>query len=99
MTTATPATTELDWRRLRVRMRVVYPVFESLRALPVIFGILIVGSRQGNGGWWSLIGVGVAVALGLLRWATTRYRVTREHIEIQRGLINKRVVTVPRDRV
>jgi putative membrane protein len=98
-TPATPATTEVDWRRLSVRMLLVHPVVESLRALPVIFGLLIVGSRSGGGGWWSLIGVGVAVALGLLRWATTRYRVTREHIEIQRGLVNRRVVTVPRDRV
>jgi putative membrane protein len=98
MTVATlPA--EAGWRRLSIRMLLVHPVTEALRALPVILSLLIVGSRNGNGGLWSLVGVGIAVGLGLMRWATTRYRVTTEHVEIQRGLFNRRVVTVPRDRV
>jgi putative membrane protein len=80
-------------------MLLVHPVVEALRALPVIFTLLIAGSANGHGGAWSLFGVGLAVVLGLLRWWTTRYRITSEQIEIQRGLLNRRVVTVPRDRV
>jgi putative membrane protein len=91
--------TEVDWRRLSIRMLLVHPIVELGRALPVIFGLLILGSQRGEGGWWSVVGVAMAVGLGLLRWATTRYRITADQIEIQRGLLNRRIVTVPRDRV
>ena len=40
-----------------------------------------------------------AIALGLLRWATTTYRVTPTQVEVRRGLLGKSVLTVPRDRV
>ncbi len=104
MTSVTPATqtvTPVDagWRRLSVRMLAVHPVLELGRALPAVVALLVVGSQRGQGGWWSLIGLAAAVTLGLLRWATTRYRITENQVEIQRGLLNRRVLTVPRDRV
>jgi putative membrane protein len=88
-----------DWRRLSPRMLLVHPVVESVKALPLVIALLLVGSRNGQGGWWGLVGVGLAVGLGLMRWATTRYRITPQQLEIQRGLFNRRTLTVPRDRV
>ncbi len=88
-----------DWRRLSARMLLVHPVVEFTKALPLVLALLLVGSRNGQGGWWGLVGAGVAIVLGLLRWATTRYRITPHQLEIQRGLFNRRIVTIPRDRV
>lgn len=39
------------------------------------------------------------VVLGMLRWFTTTYRITPEHVQVRRGLVTRKVVTVPRDRV
>lgn len=91
--------TETDWQRLSVRMLAVHPVIEFIRALPAIVALLVVGSQRGHGGWWSLIGVGVPIALGLIRWATTTYRITPEQIQVRRGLLRRSELSVPRDRV
>jgi putative membrane protein len=90
---------EPQWARLSVRMLAVHPVIEFLRALPAIIALLVVGSQQGHGGWWSVIGVGVPITLGLVRWATTRYRITPEQIQVRRGLLRRSELSVPRDRV
>ncbi len=89
-----------NWRRLSVRMLAVHPVMEVIRAIPALVGILIVGFTQGGTGQlWGLIGVVVVVGLGLVRWATTTYRVTEHQVQVRRGLLRRETVTVPRDRV
>ncbi len=91
---------ETPWRRLSVRMLAVHPVMEVLRALPALVGVLILGVSQGGAGHlWGLIGVGVVVGLGLVRWATTTYRVTEHQVQVRRGLLRRNTLTVPRDRV
>lgn len=87
------------WRRLNPRMLLVHPVQEVARALLPLVGVFLAGSSSGNGQRWSLLGVAVAVALGMTRWFTTTYRVTPEQVQVRRGLLNRRVLTVPRDRV
>ncbi|MEU7693898.1 PH domain-containing protein [Microbispora hainanensis] len=90
----------LAWRRLSPRMLVIHPVQEVVRAAPALLGLLIAGtSSGGQGHWWSLAGVGLMVVLGMLRWFTTTYRITPEHVQVRRGLVTRKVVTVPRDRV
>ncbi|MEU8177575.1 PH domain-containing protein [Microbispora hainanensis] len=90
----------LAWRRLSPRMLVIHPVQEVVRAAPALLGLLIAGSSSGGQGhWWSLAGVGLMVVLGMLRWFTTTYRITPEHVQVRRGLLTRKVVTVPRDRV
>jgi putative membrane protein len=89
-----------QWRRLSVRMLAVHPVMEVIRALPALIGVLFIGVRQGGGGqFWGLTGVGVVVGIGLIRWATTTYRVTEHQVQVRRGLLRRATVTVPRDRV
>ena len=39
------------------------------------------------------------VALGISRWVTTRYRITPTVVEVRRGLLQRKHLTVPRDRV
>lgn len=87
------------WRRLDRRMLLVHPVRELVRFLPVVIGLLFFGSSSDNGGIWGLVGVGVPIALGIMRYLTTSYRITATRIEVRRGLVNKRVLSAPLDRV
>ncbi|TWP38648.1 PH domain-containing protein [Leekyejoonella antrihumi] len=88
-----------QWRRLSPRMLLVHPVREVIRFLPVLIGLLIAGSAGGGQNWWSLIGTGVAVALGLLRWFTTTYRFNQAQVQLRRGLLNKTTISAPMDRI
>ena len=45
------------------------------------------------------VGVAIPIALGVLRFLTTRFRITATQIELQRGLIGRRVLTARLDRV
>ncbi|MEV4295630.1 PH domain-containing protein [Microbispora rosea] len=92
--------TTSTWRRLSPRMLVIHPFQEVVRAAPALLGLLVAGtSSGGQGHWWSIGGVGLMVVLGMLRWFTTTYRITPEHVQVRRGLLTRKVVTVPRDRV
>ncbi|HJQ45057.1 MAG TPA: PH domain-containing protein [Amycolatopsis sp.] len=88
----------MTWNRLSPKMLAVHPVQEVIRVLPVLVGVLLIG-RNGQGHIWSLVGLGVAVVSGLLRWFTTTYQVTPTHVRVRRGLLNRRELSVPRDRV
>ena len=95
---------ELDvdrvWQRLDPRMLLVHPIKEVGRFLPVLVGVFIAGSQAGpDGPPYELIGVFIPIALGLLRYYTTRYRITGGRIELQRGLLNKHVLAAQLDRV
>jgi putative membrane protein len=93
-----PADTE-GWERLSPRMLLVHPVQELVRALPFLVGVLIAGTVNGSGEWWSLAATGAVVLLGLARWFTTTYRVTDDLVQVRRGVFQRRLLTVPRDRV
>jgi putative membrane protein len=80
-------------------MLVVHPIREVGRLLPVLVGVLIAGSRTGRGGLWGLVGAGVAIGLGLLRWFTTTYRVAGGQLQVRRGLLRRHLVSVALDRV
>lgn len=94
---AGPATD--GWRRLSPRMLLVHPVQEVVRAFPALIVLLVAGTSTGGGPWWTLAGLGAMIVLGLLRWFTTTYRITDDQVQVQRGLIRRRLLTVPRDRV
>lgn len=89
---------ESGWRRLSVRMLLVHPFVEVWRALPALLILLLLGRNDQNG-FWPLIGVAVVVALGMIRWFTTTYRVTPTQIQVRRGLLSRSTLSVPRDRV
>jgi putative membrane protein len=87
------------WRMLDRRMLLVHPVREIGRFLPAVIGIAIFGRSADGGGLWGIFGVVVPVTLGLMRYFTTSYRITDSRVEVRRGLLNKRVLSAPLDRV
>lgn len=97
-----PAVVEQDWLRLHRRSIWVAPL-KPLAGI-LVTGVLVITFR----GWETfgivepLIGLAVALAGFLLsawRWATTRYRITGTHVEMQSGMVVRRHRAVARDRL
>jgi putative membrane protein len=101
--TAAPQTPQTpQWRRLSPRMLLVHPVIEVGKALPAILGAFLAGHSSGHddsGSRWSLAIAGVVATLSLLRWVTTRYRITPEQIQLRHGLLRRRTLAAPVSRV
>ena len=89
-----------DWHRLDPRMLVVGPVKNLLQLLPFALVVLLTG-RSGDltQVWMALGGAAVVVLAGVLRWRTTRYRITDERVELHTGLLRRERRSVPRDRI
>ena len=96
-TLATPS--EIDWRRLNTRMLLIHPVVEVGRALPAIVAALLAGHGTNAGTIWAAAIAGIVAAVSIIRWFTTRYRITVERIELRRGLVRRRTLSAPLDRV
>lgn len=86
------------WQRLDKRMLLVHPVTELIRFIPVLIATLVAGARA-DSPLWSLTVVGVIVAFALTRWFTTTYRITPDNVELRTGLIQRKRLSVPRNRV
>ncbi len=65
----------------------------------VLVALVFTGHASSSQPPWSLIGVAMVVSLGVARWLTTRYRITATAVEVRRGLLARKRLTVPRDRV
>jgi putative membrane protein len=85
------------WRRLSVRMLLVHPVQELRRAILPLLVLIVFG--RGDRNLWPYAAVLIVIALGLVRWFTTTYRVTPTQIQVRRGLLGRSTLSVPRDRV
>ena len=90
-----------SWRRLSPRMLLVHPVRELARYVPALLGLIVAGRSVGEGELWWLgpLGVVVVIALSVLRWATTRYRITPEQVQLRTGLLQRKTIAAPADRV
>ena len=88
-----------DWRRLSPRMLLVHPITEGARAFPVLLGVLFAGTSAGWGSVPGLVVLVGIVGLAVVRWFTTRYRITPTQLELRRGLLRKRVLVASLDRV
>ena len=93
-----PDTSNQPWIRLNPRMLLVHPLRELIRYLPVIIIALIAGSVGGEP-WWVYVLSGFGIVVGVLRWFTTSYRITDVHVQIKRGILNRQLLSVPRDRI
>lgn len=79
-------------------MLLVHPVHEVVRQIPVIAGTLVLGTATGN----PLLAVavlGITVAVGLARWFTTTYRVGPSDVQLRTGVLQRKVLSVPRNRI
>ena len=91
---------EDQWQRLDRRMLLVHPIRELLRFLPVLVGLFVFGRASGGTDVrWQLLGIAVPVALGILRYFTTSFRISEGRIELRRGLVNKHVLSTRLERV
>jgi putative membrane protein len=90
---------EVTWRRLSPRMLLIHPVREVIRYVPVLLGVFIAGRGTDQGHWWGLAGLVVVLVLSVSRWATTRYQITADQVQLKSGLLRKRIITTPADRV
>ncbi|MEV6767158.1 PH domain-containing protein [Nocardia sp. NPDC051030] len=86
------------WERLDRRMLLVHPVTETIRYIPVLLASLIAGARA-DSPMWSLAVVAVIIGLALTRWFTTTYRITPDNVELRTGLLQRKKLSIPRNRV
>jgi len=86
------------WQRLSPRMLLVHPVHEVARQLPLLIGSLVLGSATGNP-WLVALALVLAVALGILRWFTTTYRIAPDEVQLRSGVLQRKVLSLPRNRI
>jgi putative membrane protein len=82
-------------------MLFVHPVRELASALPALLALVLAGRAVGEGqAWWlGPLGVLAVIAWSVLRWATTRYRITPEQVQLRTGLLQRKTIATPADRV
>lgn len=86
------------WHRLSPRMLLVHPVHEVLRQIPVLIGSVVLGSATGNP-LWTVAALVLTVGVGLARWFTTTYRIDADEVQLRTGLLQRKVLAVPRNRI
>lgn len=86
------------WRRLSPRMLLIHPIKEIGRFLPALIAVVVAGSTGGQN-WWGVAAAAGAIAFGVLRWITTRYRFTPDQVQLRHGLLSTTTVSAPIDRV
>lgn len=86
------------WQRLSPRMLLVHPVHELLRQLPLLIGAIVLGSTTGNP-LWTLAALGLTALLGAGRWFTTTYRIAPDEVQLRAGMLQRKVLSVPRNRI
>ncbi|MGX9789437.1 PH domain-containing protein [Mycobacterium sp. MMS18-G62] len=79
-------------------MLLVHPVHEVLRQIPVLVGSLVLGSATGNQ-MWAVAVLGLTVAFGIARWFTTAYRIEPDEVQLRAGVLQRKVLSVPRNRI
>ncbi len=91
---------ETDWRRLDPLMLLIHPAHALVRVIPVLVIALVLRQSQGRADYrLELVVVLAVVALGMVKYLTTRFRIHNGQIELQTGLLNKNVIATPADRV
>jgi len=63
-----------------------------------LIGSLVLGSATGNP-MWALFGLALIVGYGLARWFTTSYRIGADEVQLRTGVLQRKVLSVPRNRI
>jgi len=58
----------------------------------------VLGSATGNP-MWTLFGLALIVGYGVARWFTTTYRIDTEEVQLRTGVLQRKVLSVPRNRI
>lgn len=92
-----------EWHRLDPKMLMVTPVRTLGQALfPILIAVFGISRGNDDNGmplYMFAVFAGLAMVFGLLPWFTTQYRFTDTQLQVKRGLLNKKLVTAPLDRV
>ncbi len=86
------------WQRLSPRMLLVHPVHEVLRQLPLVIGSLFLGSATGNP-WLVALALALTIAVGVLRWFVTSYRIASDEVQLRTGVLQRKVLSLARNRI
>jgi putative membrane protein len=79
-------------------MLLVHPIHEVLRQLPLLIGSVVLGTATGNP-LWSVAALVLLMAYGVARWFTTTYRIDADQIQRREGVLQRTVLSVPRNRI
>jgi putative membrane protein len=79
-------------------MLLVHPVHEVIRQIPLLIGSVVLGSATGNP-LWGLFGLALIVGYGVARWFTTSYRIDADEVRLRTGVLQRKVLSVPRNRI
>jgi putative membrane protein len=79
-------------------MLLVHPVHEVLRQIPVLIGTVVLGSATGNQ-MWAVAVLVITVGVGLARWFTTSYRIGGGEVQLRSGILRRKVLSLPRNRI
>lgn len=90
--------TETAWQRLSPRMLLIHPVHELLRELPFLIGAIVLGTTTGNQTWTVAV-VAYTVVIGVARWVTTSYRIDANQLQLRTGLLQRKVLSLPLNRI
>jgi putative membrane protein len=91
---------ETPWRRLDMRMLAVTPLHGVVPLVPVAVVVLLTGQGDVVGRLWVPLGIAALLVVGgVVRWRTTRYRITDERVELHTGWLRRQRRSVPRDRI
>lgn len=99
---AAPTPAEVPWQRLDARMIAVDVTRLAGSLVPLGIAVLLRNADAGAvaSTLMTLAMIGAAGALfDLLRWVTTRYRITDARVEVRTGLVTRRHRSIPRDRI
>lgn len=99
MSEPVPSALQTDWRRLDPRMLLVHPINELVQFLPAVIAAFLFGDVASESRWVQVIAVLAPILLGLARYLTTSYRISPTHVEVKRGLLSRKILTAPIDRV
>jgi putative membrane protein len=88
-----------EWRRLDPRVLAIRPVEGLARAAIPIIIVFFSGSSDGPGQWVGLAIATFVVLIGISHWFTTTYRIGTSQVELRTGLLRRRHLAVPADRV
>lgn len=89
------------WQRLDPKMLLLGPLTTVRQmAVPLLIALIGVGSRNILYSVMALpVMVFIVLLVGFVPWLTTRYRVTDTQLQTRRGLLSRRLMTAPLDRV
>lgn len=94
--------TDPTWRKLDARVLALHGVRLAGAVAPIALLLLLGGSLDRTVTITLAFifgGAALSAANDALRWATTRYRVDDERVELRSGLLRRSALSVPRDRV